>query len=263
MMGAMADRELEPEKIAPEAAPEPVAPAPAEGEQKFSTEGDLPAIAEGSGAVGAATASELAFGAAEVEAPAKDTSKLDRGIHTWEHYRAECEAAGVPERWQDHYRNGHTNAAGWTQPYEHKAVNDFSLKKGNSASTALKAFLAGPTITDYRAALLAEEIDEVREEMGDHKFDLLFGSANSDRDGAIPAGQRLRISSALYTTPLPDQMKAIAANYDANLNKPAEPPPVAEVEARTEEKPQAMEEAQEPELVRQELNLEQADRELV
>jgi len=260
-MLAMPDRELEPEKIAPEAAPEPVAPAPAEAEQQFTTEGELPAVAEGSGAVAAgATASELAFGKEE---PAKDTSHLDRGIHTPEHYRQECEAAGKPDKWQDHYRSGHTEAQGWTQPYEHKAVNDFQLKAGYSASAALQAFLAGPTITDYRAALLAEEIDEIRDEMGDVKFDLLFGSANKGQDAAIPAGQRLHISSSLYTTPLPDQMKAIAANHDANENKPAEAPPVEELQARTEEKPKAMEEAQEPEIVREELGLEQADRELV
>lgn len=260
----MPARELESEEVTPEAVPEAVAPAPAEAEQQFSTEGDLPAVAEGSGAVAAATASELAFDQPE---PAKDTSHLDRGIHTPEHYRAECEAAGKADKWQSHYVNGHTEAAGWNQPYEHKAVNDFSLKKGHSASQALKDFLAGTTITDYRAALLAEEIDEVRDELGDVKFDLLFGSTNSAQDGAIPAGQRLRISSGLYTTPLPEQMKAIAAEHDRNLNKPAEEPPAAELEARTEEKPEAMVEGEaekeEPELVRQELGLEQADRELV
>ena len=255
----MAERELETEKVAPEAAPETVAPAPAEAEQQFTEEGDLPAVAEGSGAVAAVTASELAFGEQKAE---PDSAHLDRGIHTPEHYHAACEAAGKPDKWKDYYRNGHTEAKGWSQPYEKKAMNDFSLKSGHSASTALKAFLAGPTITDYRAALLAEEIDEVRDELGDIKFDLLFGSANTAQDAAIPGGQRLRISSALYTTPLPDQMKAIAANHDMNQNKPAEEPPVEELEARTEEKPKAMEEA-EPELVREELNLEQADRELV
>jgi len=258
MMGAMAERALETEQIAPEAAPEPVAEAPAEAEQQFTEEGEVPAVAAG-GVAAAATASELAFDGA---AKAPDTSHLDRGIHTWDHYQQECAAAGKPEKWQDYYKNGHTEAKGWTQPYEHKAVNDFQLKKGHSASAALKALLAGLTITDYRAALLAEEIDEVRDLMGDHKFDLLFGSSDSDRDAAIPGGQRLRISSSLYTTPLPDQMKAIADNHDANLNKPAEPPPVEELEARTEEKPEAMVEA-EPELVREELGLEQADRELV
>lgn len=255
----MAERELETEKVAPEVAAEPVAPAPAEAEQQFTQEGDLPAVAEGSGAMAAVTASDLAFGEQKPEA---DTAHLDRGMHSPEHYRAACEAAGKPDKWKDYYRNGHTEAKGWSQPYEKKTMNDFSLKSGHSASAALKAFMAGPTITDYRAALLADEIDEVRDELGDIKFDLLFGSANSGQDAKIPGGQRLRISSALYTTPLPDQMKAIAANYDEAENKPAEEPAVEELEARTEEKPKAMEEA-EPELVREELNLEQADRELV
>lgn len=258
----MPARELETEQASTEAAPEPIAPAPGEVEQTFTSEGDLPAIAQSSGAAAGATASELAFGAKPAE-PVIESGQLDRGIHTWDHYRAECEAAGKPDKWKDHYRNGHTEAKGWKQPYEHKAVNDFELKKGYSASTALQAFLAGPTITDYRAALLAEEIDEVRDEMGDRKFDMLFGSANKDEDGAIPKGQRLRISSALYTTPLPDQMKAIAAAHDANLGNPSDPPPAAELEARVEEKPQSMEQAQEPEIVRQELGLEQADRQLV
>jgi hypothetical protein len=260
----MPDRELETEKLAPEAAPESVAPAPAETEQQFTAEGEIPAVAEGSGAVAAAaTASELAFGDAEQEKAEPDTSHLDKGVHTSEHYRALCEAAGKPDKWQPHYASGHTSAAGWTQPYEHKAVNDFKLKSGQSASAALKAFLAGPTITDYRCALLAEEIDEVREQLGDIKFDLLFGSKNSDQNEKIPAGQRLRISSALYTTPLPDQMKAIADEYDSPETKQAEEPPVAEVEARTEEKPEAMEEVEEPALVRDELGLEEENRELV
>jgi hypothetical protein len=256
----MPDRELETEKIAPEATPEPIAAAPAQEAQEFTTEGELPAVAEGSGAVAAATASELAF-----DAPAKaepDTSHLDRGIHEWEQYRAECEAAGKPDKWKDHYRYGHTEAKGWTQPIETKGINDFQLEKGHSASAALKGFLAGPTITDYRAALLADEVDEVRDEMGDHKFDLLFGSTDSDRDSKIPPGQRLRISSALYTTPLPEQMKALAKQHDLDEHETVEPPPPAELEARTEEKPEAMVEA-EPELVRDELGLEQADRELV
>lgn len=258
----MAERELETEKVAPEPAAEPaIVPEPAEAEQQFTEEGALPEVAAGSGAVAGLTASELAFGDQQKAAP--DTSRLDRGIHTPEGYRAECEALGKADKWKDHYRNGHTEAKGWTQPYERKAMNDFSLKKGHSASEALQAFLAGPTITDYRAALLAEEIDEVRDEMGDIKFDALFGSKNSDQDGKIPSGQRLRISSSLYTTPLPEQMKAIAAEHDAAENKPEEAPPVAELEARTEEKPEAMAETEEPELVREELGLEQADRELV
>lgn len=260
MMGAMPAREHELESAAPDTASEPLPPAAGEVEQQFTEEGDLPAIA-GGGVAAAATASELAFDGKEPEPV--NTAHLDRGVHLWEDYRAACEAAGKPDKWKDYYRNGHTEAKGWWQPYEHKAVNDFELKKGHSASQALEAFLAGPTITDYRAAALAEEVDEVRDSLGDHLFDKLFGSANSHEDGAIPKGQRLRISSSLYTTPLPAQMKAVAAEYQANESNPAEEPAVAELEARTEEKPQAMAETQEPEVIRQELGLEHADRELV
>lgn len=259
----MPAREHETETASAEPTPEPIAPADGGVQQEFTAEGDLPAIAEGSGAVAGATASELAFDGKQDEAAAaaKDTSHLNRGIHTWEHYRAECEAAGEPDKWKDQYRNGHTGAAGWTQPYDHRLVNDFSLKKGYSASAALQAFLAGPTITDYRCALLAEEIDQVRNELGDRKFDQLFGSASGEEDAAIPKEHRLRLSSALYTTPLAEQMEAIADEHDAGLDKAPEPPPPAELEARAEEKPAAMEEA-EPALVREELALEQADREL-
>lgn len=260
MMGAMPAREHELESAAPETASEPLPPVAGETEQQFTEEGDLPAVA-GGGLAAAATASELAF---DGKAPEEvNTAHLDHGVHLWDQYRAACEAAGKPEKWKDHYRNGHTEAKGWWQPYEHKAVNDFELKKGHSASASLQAFLAGPTITDYRAALLAEEIDEVRDQLGDHLFDKLFGSANSGQDESIPKGQRLRISSSLYTTPLPAQMLAVASEHEANLSKPAEPPPAVELEARTEEKPQAMVEAQEPEIIRQELGLEHADRELV
>ena len=260
MMKAMPARELETEEASVDTEPEPIAPVAGETEQTFTTEGDLPAIAQGTEGAGAATASELAFGAT---APAEvESSHLDRGVFEWETYRAACEAANKPDKWKDYYRNGHTEAKGWTQPYEHKAVNDFSLKKGHSASEALQAFLRGPTITDYRAALLAEEIDEVRGELGDRKFDQLFGSKDWREDLAVPKEQRLRISSALYTTPLPEQMKAIAAQHDSSLAKPAEPLPAAELEARVEEKPESMEQAPEPEIVRQELGLEQADRQL-
>ena len=51
-------------------------------------------------------------------------------------------------------------------------------------------------------------MNTVREELGDKKFDKLFGSNNSHEDHAIPAGQRLTISTGLYTTPLVDNTLA-------------------------------------------------------
>jgi hypothetical protein len=257
----MPARENETETTEADVAAEPAPAAEPEAQTEFTTEGDLPAVAVEGGAA-AVTASEMAFDGKEQPAP--DTSHLDKGMHHWEAYRAQCEAAGKAEKWKDAYRNGHTEAAGWTQPYEHRRVNDFTLKKGHSASTALQAFMAGPTICDYRVALLADEIDEVRDELGDRKFDRLFGSANEHEDHAIPASQRLRISSDLYTTPITDQMKAIAHEADAREHRPEEPAPAPLVEARVEEKPtEVVAKDQDPVVVAQELGVEQRDREIV
>jgi hypothetical protein len=185
-------------------------------------------------------------------------------MHHGEDYKNQCEAAGKAEKWKDFYRNGHTEAAGWVQPYEHRAVNDFQLKKGASASDALQALMKGPTICDYRVALLADEIDEVRDEMGDIKFDKLFGSKNSGDDSKIPVHQRLRISSDLYTTPLDEQMKAIAKQHDALDSKSEEPAPTPMVETRVEERPlEVTAKEQDPVVVAQELGVEQRDREIV
>ncbi len=251
------DTALAETETAPEAVPEPASAT----DTAFTTEGDLPAVAT-TAAAGGVTASEIAFDGKEAEAVTADTSHLDKGMHEWESYRAACEKAGKLDKWKDHYRNGHTSATGWNQPYEHRASNDWTLKKGTSASEALKAWMKGPTITDYRAALLADEIDEVRDEFGDRKFDRLFGSANPHEDKAIPVGQRLRISSDAYTTPLTDQMKAMAAEADSLARKPAEPAAAPAVEARVEEKQTAAKQ-QDPVVVAQELGIEQADRELV
>lgn len=257
----MPARENETAQSETDVAPEPVPAQAAEPQAAFTTEGDLPAVASGTGAA-AVTASEMAFDGKEQPAP--DTSHLDKGMHHWEEYRASCEAAGKSEKWKDAYRNGHTEAKGWTQPYEYRLVNDFSLEKGHSASEALQAFMKGPTICDYRVALLADEIDEVRQEMGDIKFDRLFGSKHDATDAAIPKGQRLRISSDLYTTPLGDQMKAIAAEADARANSPEEVEPAPVAETRVEEKPaEIVAQDQDPVVVAQELGADQRDREIV
>jgi hypothetical protein len=261
MMWAMPARENETASADTEIAAEPPQVAATEDKQEFTTEGDLPAVATSSAAV-AVTASEMAFDGKD--APIQDTAHLDKGMHHWEQYKAACEAAGKAEKWKDVYRNGHTEAKGWSQPYEHRRVNDFTLQKGYSASEALEAFMKGPTICDYRAALLADEVDELRDEMGDHKFDRLFGSKDQNQMEKIPAHQRLRISSDLYTTPLVDQMKAIAAETDARETNVDEPAPAPIAAARVEEKPaELVVKDQDPVIVAQELGADQRDREIV
>ena len=261
----MPARETEVEKQAEAAAPvvETPAPAAAEQQQEFTTEGDLPEVAATTAVASGATASELAFDGQAKQAPA-DLSHLDKGVHDPYQYKMACEQAGKPEKWQAKYANGHTEAKGWEQPYETRRAMDFHLKRYTSASQAVQDFLKGPTIVDYRAYGVAHEINEIRGILGDRKFDKLFGSANETEDRDVPKGQRLRINSEAYTTPLGEQMKQIAAEYDAKQNaKPeVEAPKAVAVEQRVEEKPKAPAQ-QEPEVVAQELGLEQRDSQIV
>lgn len=249
------------EIVAPEVAP----PEPEAAKSEFSAEGELPAVAPVAAAAGpAATASEKAFGGGNKEEAA---GKLDRGMHVnWEEYKATCESVGKPEKWKDHYKIGHTEANGWVQPHErYKVYYEWQLQRNTSASKAVQEFVKGPTICDYRTAGVAQDLNTVRDELGDKKFDKLFGSANSSEDSAIPAAQRLVISPGLYTTPLIDNMRAIARAADEREKSAAEEPKAAPVqEARVEEKPkQEADLDQEPLVVAQELGMQQADRELV
>lgn len=253
----MPAREAESHETEVEAASEVAIAEPEAAQTEFTAEGDLPAVA-GSAVATGATASEMAF-----EPEVVDTATLDKGMHSPEHYQAECERLGKPEKWKDYYRNGHTDAKGWNQPYERRKSMNFHLEKGVSASQALQDFMKGPTICDYRCAYLADELDELRSELGDIKFDQMFGSANYHIDSAIPIEQRLKISAGLYTTPIIDQMKALVREHDAKASGQQEvAAPV--VEARVEEKPKASAELdQDPLIVQEELGLEQQDRELV
>jgi len=260
----MPARETEQLKAEETAAPE-VAPA-AEAEQaksEFSAEGQLPeVVATAPAAAIGGTASEKAFDGNKEEAAAK----LDKGMHIHpEEYRATCEAVGQPEKWKDHYALGHTSAQGWVQPYERYKVSlEWQLQRNHSASKALQDFIKGPTICDYRIVGVAHDMNEVREELGDKKFDKLFGSNNSHEDQAIPVGQRLTISTGLYTTPLVDNMRAIAKAADERDKPAQEPTPAPVQEARVEEKPkQEAELEQDPMVVAQELGMQQADREMV
>jgi hypothetical protein len=132
----------------------------------------------------------------------------------------------------------------------------FELKRGHSASQAVKDFVAGPTIADYRVIGVAVEMNELRDQIGDQKFDEMFGSKNSDTDGAISSAQRLKITASMYTVPFAAQMLALAAENDS-LSKTEEPEAPA-VEARIEEKPQqgGVTATPAPEMIAEELGVE-------
>lgn len=250
----------EPEVVAEPAVAEPAVAEPAaaaevaEAAAEVQAEGAVPEAVDPAAVIDPGqTASEQAFGAK----PAAQDIDLSRGTYSPEDYQAACTAAGTPEKWDDRYIAGHTDAAQWHQPYDHGYDMTFTLNRGHSASQAIKDFITGPTIADWRVLALALEIDDVRDTLGDHKFDALFGSALEGDDAQIPMAQRLQISVDLFTVPLADQMKALAEQKDEALLHPEqlEAPAVA---AQVEDKPLEGGVTQQPApgLVAEELGLE-------
>jgi hypothetical protein len=226
----------------------------AEAAAEVQAEGAVPEAVDPAAVVDPGqTASEQAFGAK----PAAQDIDLSRGTYSPEDYQAACTAAGTPEKWDDRYIAGHTDAAQWHQPYDHGYDMTFTLTRGHSASQAIKDFITGPTIADWRVIALALEIDDVRDTLGDHKFDALFGSALEGDDAQIPMAQRLQISVDLYTVPLADQMKALAEEKDEAQLHPEQPEAPA-VAALVEDKPREGGVTQQPapELVAEELGVE-------
>jgi len=229
------------------AAPETAEPAVAEAE----VAPEEPQLAQPEGGE---TASEQAFG----DKPTAQSGEVNGGMYEPEEYKAACEAAGTPDKWEAKFARGHTEASGWTQPYEGRYDNAFELKKGHSASQAVRDFLAGPTIADYRVIGVAVEMDELRDELGDQKFDQMFGSRDSQTDAKISKAQRLKITSAMYTIPFAQQMLAMAAENESLDNKPEEEAEAPAVEARVEEKPEqagVTAESAPPEMIADELGM--------
>jgi hypothetical protein len=238
---------------APEVAEAAAEPEAAEAASEVAAEGAVPDVAEAAVPEPGQTASEQAF----ADKPTVQAADLDRGTYSPEAYRDACTAAGKPEKWDDRYYDGHTGATQWHQPREHGNSQTFTLQRGESASQAVKDFLAGPTIADWRVIALALEIDDVRDNLGDAKFDALFGSKVAADDAQIPVSQRLVINQDLYTTTIIEQMEQLAEDRDEALLHPEEPEqPV--VAAQVEDKPREGEATQQPapELVAEELGVE-------
>ncbi len=196
----------------------------------ISSEGEVPTVDKGGATPATATASQLAF-----EEAGADTSALDHGVHQPEEYHRLCDASGKPDKWKESYRGGHTKAASWNA--SKKGGMKFELKKGTSAAAGIKEWFKGPTIADFASISVAEQLDELRDDLGDHRFDELFGSAIGTQDKAIPSAQRLTISTSMYTTPFIDQMKAIARTYDDKINKPEASTPKAVTEPTEAKQP--------------------------
>ena len=177
MLASPADLELA--KDVADIAEAEVAPAEAEvaAETQISAEGPLPEAADAATDT-TKTASEQAFGTEEPK-----TEQIREGMYSPEEYKAACEATDQPGRWSDQYWRGHTEATQWNQPYEVDYSNHFSLKKNQSASQALKDFITGPTVGNWRVIAVAVEMDELRDTLGDRRFDQLFEAAVAEQIG--------------------------------------------------------------------------------
>lgn len=246
----------QPEVAEPELAnPEVADPTSAE----FSADGAVPEVAD-TGAIvpPGETASERAFG----DKPTAQSGDVGGGMFEPEEYQTACQVAGTPDKWDARYAHGHTAAKQWTQPYEGRYDMTFTLKAGHSASQAVKDFLTGPTIADYRVIGVAIEMDELRDELGDQKFDQLFGSPVTSEDAQIASTQRLKLTSAMYTVPFRAQMLALAAEHDAvdTTSEPAAPEVAAQVEKKPIEAGVTAQPA--PEMIADELGVER-EQELV
>jgi hypothetical protein len=180
------------------------------GEQKKG-EPEIPATKE---AMGNVVVQDMKK--ANVEPGSGGQNDLNHGIHYWYNYQRHCENAGKPELWQDKYRSGHTQANGFINPHEKGRWMDWELKKGQSASQAVKDWLAGATVAECLSAVVAMEIDALRAAIGDRKFDKMFGSADPKEDKAIPAHQRMHIKAGIDGTPVQNYMKSTAVADEAS-----------------------------------------------
>lgn len=233
MLARLADLDPTLADASQEVAPQPEAAEPALAEAQFSSEGAVPEVADNGVAIEpGATASEQAFG----DKPTAASGQIDGGMYEPEEYQAACTAAGTPDKWDPKYVHGHTSANQWTQPYEGRYDMAFELKHRQSASQAVKDFVAGPTIADYRVIGVAVEMNELRDTLGDQRFDQMFGSSDTNTDAKISSAQRLKITAGMYTIPFAAQMLALAA--DSEAADQTEEPELPAIAARVEDKPQ-------------------------
>ncbi len=120
---------------------------------------------------------------------------LHNGVHYSYNYQSECERSTEKNLWKDEYRMGFHESGKFRNPSETGGFMDFQLKKGQSASAGIKAWLKGLTVAECLTAVFAMEYESVRAAVGDKKFDQTFGSADPKEDKAVDqSGNRLRIA---------------------------------------------------------------------
>ena len=145
--------------------------------------------------------------AANVEPGSGGQNDVNHGIHYWYNYQRHCENAGKPELWQDKYRSGHTQSQSFINPHEAGRWMDWELKKGHSASKAIKEWLAGATVAECLSSVIAMEIDALRAAIGDKKFDKMFGSDDPAVDANVADHMRMHVKAGIAGTPVGNYIK--------------------------------------------------------
>lgn len=117
----------------------------------------------------------------------------DKGVWYDYNYFAEHKKDPATYPWNDDWRSGLASPA----YFDRKDWMDWTLKAGQSASAAIKAWLRGLTIAECLTAIVAIEIDTVRAAVGDTEFDRRYGQA-----GGGAAEAPLRIHAGTRGTPV-------------------------------------------------------------
>jgi hypothetical protein len=124
-----------------------------------------------------------------MDANNNNPQESDRGIHYAFNYQRR-----FPELWKEDYWNGYADPT----YFDRIGFMDWTLKPRKSASAAVQSWLRGLTIAECNSAIVAIEIDTLRNSISDAKFDKHFGST----DRVIPKNERLRIKPGTAGTPV-------------------------------------------------------------
>jgi hypothetical protein len=129
---------------------------------------------------------------------------LDSGVWYWPSYREACEAdTSGTHKWDEaKYRTGYTAAPQFTKVGTFK----WRLNDGESASSAIQAWLKGLTVAECASTATALYYDTLRQTVGDSNFDRFF-KAEGKRKNRLVVGiypEELPIKEFLYEPELKD-----------------------------------------------------------
>jgi peptidoglycan hydrolase-like protein with peptidoglycan-binding domain len=130
----------------------------------------------------------------------------DKGVWYDYNYFAEHKKNPATYPWNDDWRSGLASPA----YFDRKGWMDWTLKPGQSASAAIRAWLRGLTIAECLTAIVAIQIDTVRAAVGDTEFDRRYGQA-----GGGAAEAPLRVHAGTEGTPVERSMtrNAVAGGF--------------------------------------------------